>query len=221
LASPLVITLVMLALAFVDTLFGLVNLPEFRDLMCENFGYFCKPLDNPVDSKEKKSRPAEVCMFSGCPMPDGIADDGVQPSTEFSSKPVLNETRPATQASPKSVTKKEFLQTHERAEQGNADAQFRLGNMYMYGDGVPKSLEEAINWFRKSAEQGYVPAQKKICFLSDNLREAEHWCLRASGAQGEVGTLRHDEAGSRTQEQKAEAQRIVEQDAEVIQIQLF
>jgi TPR repeat protein len=91
----------------------------------------------------------------------------------------------------------------------------------MYGDGVPQNLEEAIKWFRRAGEQGYVPAQKKICFLSDNLREAEHWCLRASGAQGEVGTLRHDEAGSRTQEQKAEAQRIVEQDAEVIQIQLF
>lgn len=224
-AIPFDSTRVAVAISFVSALAAVAGVPEFREFMCERIGYFCKSLGDDIQSK-----PATVCTFSGCPMRDGIADDGVQPSqTEISSKPVLNETRTATQASHKSVTKeeaqvtetpkqatKEFLQAHERAEQGNADAQFRLGDMYMYGDGVPKNLDEAIKWFRKAAEQDYVPALKKLYFLSDNISEAEHWRLRASGAQGEVGTLRHDEAGGRTQEQEDEAQRIEEQDAEVI-----
>jgi TPR repeat protein len=45
------------------------------------------------------------------------------------------------------------------AEQGHAHSQFRVGDMYMSGDGVAKNDTEAVKWFRKAAEQGLANAQ--------------------------------------------------------------
>ncbi len=39
------------------------------------------------------------------------------------------------------------------AEQGVAEAQFNLGNMYDKGRGVPQDYAEAVQWYRKAAEQ--------------------------------------------------------------------
>ena len=40
------------------------------------------------------------------------------------------------------------------AEQGDADAQDKLGLMYYNGQGVPKDYKEAVKWYTKAAEQG-------------------------------------------------------------------
>ena len=45
-----------------------------------------------------------------------------------------------------------------KAEQGDAAAQYELGECYMYG-GVKLDRQEAVKWCRKAAEQGYAPAQ--------------------------------------------------------------
>lgn len=45
------------------------------------------------------------------------------------------------------------------ADQGFADAQFKLGRMYYKGEGVPKDDMEAVKWMRAVAEQGYAGAQ--------------------------------------------------------------
>ncbi len=45
------------------------------------------------------------------------------------------------------------------AEQGNASAQFNLGNMYRRGQGVKQDNFEAVKWYRKAAEQGNAKAQ--------------------------------------------------------------
>ena len=45
------------------------------------------------------------------------------------------------------------------AEQGNASAQFNLGNMYRKGQGVKQDNFEAVKWYRKAAEQGDGKAQ--------------------------------------------------------------
>ena len=44
-------------------------------------------------------------------------------------------------------------------EQGHADAQFFLGSMYLYGEGVPEDDAAAVKWLRKAAEQGQAEAQ--------------------------------------------------------------
>ncbi len=45
------------------------------------------------------------------------------------------------------------------AEQGNAKAQFNLGQMYSKGEGVPQDDAEAVRWYRRGAEQGNAKAQ--------------------------------------------------------------
>ena len=48
------------------------------------------------------------------------------------------------------------------AEQGDASAQFNLGNMYANGEGVPQDDAEAVRWYRLAAEQGNAGAQLNL-----------------------------------------------------------
>src|SRR5438876_118745 len=48
------------------------------------------------------------------------------------------------------------------ADQGNADAEWRLGDMFYYGQGVQKNYPEAAKWYRKAADQGDVWSQHKL-----------------------------------------------------------
>ena len=48
------------------------------------------------------------------------------------------------------------------AEQGDVDAQNKLGVMYYRGEGVPQDYSHAVSWFRKAAEQGHAVAQYNV-----------------------------------------------------------
>ena len=61
---------------------------------------------------------------------------------------------------------KGFAETKAKAESGDADAQLRLSGMYYKGEGVEKNHKEAVNWFRKAAEQGYEQAKTALKELS-------------------------------------------------------
>jgi uncharacterized protein len=61
------------------------------------------------------------------------------------------------------------------AENGNADAQFKLGSLYYQGWGLPQDYAEAIRWFRKSAEQFHPHAQVTL------------GTIYAEGVQGVIG----------------------------------
>jgi uncharacterized protein len=45
-----------------------------------------------------------------------------------------------------------------RAQQGIVEAQYNLGLLYAQGQGVPQDDGQAIQWFRRAADQGYAPA---------------------------------------------------------------
>ena len=77
------------------------------------------------------------------------------------------------------------------AQAGNADAQYKLALAYENGDGMEKDPSEAVQWFRKAAEQGHAESQYRTgLFCADNgvqdLSEAATW-LRKAVAQGHVG----------------------------------
>ena len=55
-----------------------------------------------------------------------------------------------------------FKETKIKAEQGDEDAQEKLGWMYCHGFGVPQDKEEAVKWYRKAAEQGDAEAQYEL-----------------------------------------------------------
>ena len=46
--------------------------------------------------------------------------------------------------------------------QGDAEAQFQLGECYENGDTVNKDLQQAANWYRMAAEQGHEPAKEAL-----------------------------------------------------------
>jgi TPR repeat protein len=48
------------------------------------------------------------------------------------------------------------------AEQGDARAQYELGEMYDKGEGVAANSGEAAKWYRKAAEQGHPGAQWQL-----------------------------------------------------------
>lgn len=52
------------------------------------------------------------------------------------------------------------------SEQGYAQAQYDLGNMYHYGIGIEKDTCKAIMWYKKAAEQNYAPALETLRNIS-------------------------------------------------------
>ncbi|WP_416243684.1 tetratricopeptide repeat protein [Azospira sp. APE16] len=48
------------------------------------------------------------------------------------------------------------------AEQGQRDAQYNLGLMYRYADGVPQDLAAAMKWYKRAAEQGDLQSQYEV-----------------------------------------------------------
>lgn len=85
------------------------------------------------------------------------------------------------------------LQTLTRlAEQGDAKAEFQLGNSYKYGKGVPANEAEAARWFRKAADQGDALAQCSLgvaYILGKGVEasdEAAVMWFRKSAGQGDI-----------------------------------
>jgi TPR repeat protein len=56
----------------------------------------------------------------------------------------------------------------QSANEGNADAQDRLGNLYDEGKGITKDYAKAAYWFQKAADQGNADAQDMLAGLYQN-----------------------------------------------------
>ena len=50
------------------------------------------------------------------------------------------------------------------AEQGNSEAQYKVGEMYEMGKGAAQDQDKAQIWFEKSAKQGYKKAEYKLLY---------------------------------------------------------
>ncbi len=75
------------------------------------------------------------------------------------------------------------------AEEGDAEAQFRLGELYRLGDLVPENWPgDPLKWLRKSAISGYVPAQTSYGLLlshfesNKNLKKVRKHLVAAADA---------------------------------------
>lgn len=71
------------------------------------------------------------------------------------------------------------------AEQGDADAQFNLGQAYKLGRGVPADLKIAQGWYAKAAQNGHSQAQANlglILFQSGDRKAAMPWIRKAADA---------------------------------------
>ena len=56
----------------------------------------------------------------------------------------------------------------EKAEKGEAEAQYQLARCYQFGDGVKKDQAQSVEWARKAAEQGLAAAQNYmgLCYAN-------------------------------------------------------
>ena len=95
-------------------------------------------------------------------------------------------------------------------------AQFNLGVMYEFGEGVPKNNAEAIKWFRKAAEQGNAEAQNNLGHMyeegqgvTQDFVEAQMW-YNLAAAKGDENARKNRDivAGKMTPDQTAKAQRL-------------
>jgi hypothetical protein len=80
------------------------------------------------------------------------------------------------------------------ADQGDADAQYKLGLLYDNGQGVPLDYAEAAKWYRKAADQENADAQFKLGLLYDNgqgvpqdYAEAAKWYRKAADQENACG----------------------------------
>jgi uncharacterized protein len=48
------------------------------------------------------------------------------------------------------------------AERGDAEAQYRIGRMYEFGNGCPQDKAQGIAWIRKAAAQGHADAEQEL-----------------------------------------------------------
>ena len=88
------------------------------------------------------------------------------------------------------LTEEVFERLKAAAEQGDAKyalAQNTLGVCYYTGHFVAQSYAEAVEWFRKAAEQGHANAQFNlgICYedgegVAKDLKEAVKWFRKAA-----------------------------------------
>lgn len=75
-----------------------------------------------------------------------------------------------------------------RAEAGEAEAQYMLGNLYHYGtETIKVDYAEAMKWLRRAAEQGHAPAMYQVGRMYTNgfgvfwsPREALKWYEKAA-----------------------------------------
>ena len=111
----------------------------------------------------------------------------------------------------------------ERAEQGDAAAQYNLGIMYRDGKGVLQDDTQAVAWFRQAVDQGNAEAQSNLGGMyslgagvpQDDVEAHKWYNLAASRTTGEA-QKRHAErrdalAEEMTPAQIAEAQRLAKE----------
>ncbi|MFC5457688.1 tetratricopeptide repeat protein [Prosthecobacter fluviatilis] len=83
-----------------------------------------------------------------------------------------------------------LAQVRALAEQGDAEAQYRMGVCVESGDGVPKDTGAALQWFRHAAERDHGKSKTRMgmaCFTGEgdvpkDLVEAMKWFWLAQGA---------------------------------------
>lgn len=81
----------------------------------------------------------------------------------------------------------DLITTQQRAEQGDAAAQFNLGVRYAKGDGVALDSRQAVFWYRKAAKRGLVDAQYNlgVCYdqgigVGMDTKQAVAWFRKAA-----------------------------------------
>jgi TPR repeat protein len=87
--------------------------------------------------------------------------------------------------------KKLLSEIKYRAQNGEAGAQYSLGQCYYFGEGVPKDNAEAVKWYLKAAVQGDVLAMTELgVFYEHGWNVIQDWA--EAYAYYNVAGIKHD-----------------------------
>ena len=113
----------------------------------------------------------------------------------------------------------DVVELRQLAEQGDAKAQFNLGWMYAFREGISEDDREAVKWYTLAAEQGYVSAQFYLGrmyyygegVLGDNVYAYMWWNIASSQGDEMAKKNKGILAKEMTSSQIAEAQKLSKQ----------
>jgi hypothetical protein len=139
----------------------------------------------------RKFKLKQACPLFRTPLPPGPGKLFEEATLRYL---VVNQRVKRGNASWGALTKDEQREIHAAvgglraaADQGHAEAQYNLGNMFAQGHGVAQSDVEAARWFCKAAGQGIAQAQNNLGIMFDKGRgvaqydvEAARWCRKAA-----------------------------------------
>ena len=171
-----------------------------------------KPAAAPVVSKSMKIILATVAVFVVAALvwyimqPAGTGPEETPVTTNLSRLTAQNQKQADTTMG-NVYGQNARLNLEEKAARGDPWAQYNLGEMYFTGQGAEKNLQEAVKWFRRSADQGHAEAQNRMgdaCYngwgVKKDYREAVNWYQRAAThestrAQTALGTMYYNGTG--------------------------
>lgn len=67
------------------------------------------------------------------------------------------------------------------AEQGDADAAFRLARRYLFGVGVHKNRRLGTAWMRAAASRGHADARRMVNYIPGKMGRIRPWCRPGAG----------------------------------------
>jgi TPR repeat protein len=67
----------------------------------------------------------------------------------------------------------------ERAEKGDAEAQYQLGNVYYFGKGVAVDHDKANEWYQKAADNDHRYAERALPFGETLSRKMARWSKKS------------------------------------------
>ena len=81
----------------------------------------------------------------------------------------------------------ETVEVQHQAYLGNADAQYKLADIFQKGKGVTKNATNAFYWYQRAAQQGNLLAQYNVWYayligegVQADKQQADKWFARAS-----------------------------------------
>jgi TPR repeat protein len=90
-------------------------------------------------------------------------------------------------ARPADLSSTEISALRQKAEAGDASAEFALGQAYDDGNGTAQNDSAACSWYRKAAEQDYAPAENALGLMyragrgvEQSKQEAVQWYRKAA-----------------------------------------
>lgn len=100
-----------------------------------------------------------------------------------------------------SQTASEVQEIQQKAEQGDAEAQYKLADLYLSGEGVPQDQSKVLEWLNKSANQGNQKAQGLLGFIyvkNDQVSEGISWFEKSANqgnvnAAGQLGNIYYNQ----------------------------